>query len=133
MLDGGDMRETDLSIVYDGQCPFCTSYVRLYRIRESGRQVHLIDGRSPHPILEELRRRKLDLDDGMVVKFGNRIYHGAAALNVLAILGSDRTLFNRMNHALFRRPRLASWLYPLLARGRLFTLRLLGRKLINEQ
>jgi hypothetical protein len=55
------------------------------------------------------------------------------ALNVLAILGSEETLFNRMNHALFGRPRLAFWLYPLMARGRLITLRLLGRRLINDQ
>ena len=78
MSDGADMQETDLAIVYDGHCPFCASYVRLYRIREGGRRVHLIDGRTPHPILDEINERNLDLDAGMVVKFGNRLYHGAA-------------------------------------------------------
>jgi predicted DCC family thiol-disulfide oxidoreductase YuxK len=133
MSDRGDARHgNDLSIVYDGHCPFCSSYVRLYTIRESGRRVNLIDGRSPHPLVDEILRQKLDLDQGMVVKMGNRMYHGAAALNVLAILGSNGTLFNRINRALFQRPRLASWLYPLLAWGRLITLRCLGRKLIGE-
>lgn len=125
------MHRDDLSIIYDGHCPFCSSYVRLYRIRESGRRVNLIDGRSRHPLVDEVRQRKLDLDEGMVVKLGDQMYHGAAALNVLAILGSDRTLFNGMNRALFQRPRLAAWLYPLLAWGRLITLRCLGRKLID--
>lgn len=127
------MRPTDLAIVYDGECPFCASYVRLYRIRASGRRVYLIDGRSPHPLLDEIREGRLDLDDGMVVKLGNRLYHGAAALNLLAILGSEGTWFNRLNRALFGRPRLAAWLYPVLSGGRRLTLRLLGRRLIGEE
>lgn len=133
MSDGTDMQESDLAIVYDGHCPFCASYVRLYRIREVGRRVYLIDGRTPHPIVDEINQRNLDLDAGMVVKFGNRLYHGAAAMNILAILGSNQSWFNRINRMLFGRPRLAAWLYPVLARGRLVTLRLLGRRLISEQ
>jgi hypothetical protein len=53
-------------------------------------------------------------------------------MNLLAILGSDATVFNRLNALLFRRPALARLLYPLLVRGRLATLRLLGRGLIKE-
>lgn len=123
--------DTALWVVYDGQCPFCSSYVRLYRIREHAKQVHLIDARTPHPILDEIRARKLDLDAGMAVKLGDRFYHGAAALQILAILGSGETIFNRLNHLLFRHPRLARLLYPLLVRGRLLTLRLLGRTMID--
>src|SRR6185437_10214690 len=56
----------DVWVVYDGQCPFCSSYVRLYRIRERGSRVSLIDARSAHPLVDEVRRRNLDLDRGMV-------------------------------------------------------------------
>jgi predicted DCC family thiol-disulfide oxidoreductase YuxK len=121
----------DVWVVYDGECPFCSSFVLLYRIREHAKHVHLIDARSPHPMVDEVRRQRLDLNEGMAVKFKGRFYHGADAMNILAILGSGTTLFNRINRALFRRPGVARLLYPLLARGRLITLRLLGRPLIG--
>lgn len=123
---------SDLWVVYDGECPFCSSYVLLYRIREHAKKVHLIDARSAHPIVDEARRLGLDLDEGMAVKLNGRFYHGAAAMNILAILGSGGTLFNRLNGALFRHPHLARFLYPILVRGRWVVLRLLGRRLIGS-
>jgi predicted DCC family thiol-disulfide oxidoreductase YuxK len=122
----------DLWVVYDGECPFCSSYVTLYRIRQQTDQVHLIDARSADPVVEEVRRAGYDLDVGMVVKFEGRLYHGAEAMNILAILGSGGTVFNRLNRALFRHPRLSRALYPWLVRGRLLVLRMLGRKLIGD-
>ena len=131
MSDRNHDTEADLWVVYDGQCPFSSSFVQLYRIREHAKQVHLVDARTPHPILAEIHERQFDLDDGMVVKLGDRFYHGAAAMQFLAILGSDDTVFNRLNRLLFRHPWLARRLYPLLVAGRLTTLRLLGRTKIG--
>ena len=131
-----DARANDdrqLWVVYDGECPFCSSYVLLYRLRERTGQVHLIDARSGHPLVDEVRRQGLDLDEGMAVKFQGRLYHGAAAMNMLAILGSDGGVFNRLNRVLFRHPRLARILYPILVRGRWLVLRLLGRRLIADR
>ena len=122
----------DLWVVYDGECPFCSSYVLLYRIREHAKHVHLIDARSAHPIVDEVRGEGFNLDEGMAVKFNGRFYHGAAAMNILAILGSNGGVFNRLNHSLFRHPRLARFLYPMLVRGRWIVLRLLGRRLIED-
>jgi predicted DCC family thiol-disulfide oxidoreductase YuxK len=122
----------DLWVVYDGECPFCSSYVTLYRIRQQTDHVHLIDARSGHPLVADIRRAGFDLDVGMVVKFEGRFYHGAEAMNVLAILGSGSGFFNRLNRALFRHPRLSRILYPWMVRGRLLVLRMLGRKTIGE-
>jgi len=121
-----------LWIVYDGECPFCSSYVRLYRLREVTGRVHLIDARTDHPIVEEIRALGLDLDQGMAVKAGGRFYYGAEALQFLAILGAGEGLFNRLNRALFRHPALSRTLYPWMVRGRLLTLRLLGRSTLGE-
>jgi predicted DCC family thiol-disulfide oxidoreductase YuxK len=131
-MSPADSASRDLTVVYDGDCPFCSSFVLLYRLREQGRKVELIDARSGGPIVEEIHRRNLDLDRGMVVMMDGRLYHGAAAMNLLAILGSGETLFNRLNRLLFLHPNWARRLYPLLVRGRLITLRLLGRSLIGE-
>jgi len=123
--------DADLWIVYDGECPFCSSYVQLYRIRRHTR-VHLIDARMPDPLVTEVKARGIDLDAGMAVRFNDRLYHGAEAMNLLAVLGSGDTFFNVANRILFRHARLARLLYPVLVWGRLLTLRLLGRRLIGE-
>lgn len=127
-----DPAENDLWVVYDGECPFCSSYVRLYRLREVAGRVHLVDARESHPIVAEVRALGLDLDEGMAVKAAGRFYHGAEAMNFLAILGSGDGLFNRLNRLLFRRPALARALYPWMVRCRLLTLRLLGRQTLGE-
>jgi len=127
-----DPARTELWVVYDGECPFCTSFVLLYRLREVTGTVHLIDAREKHPLVEEVRARGLDLDQGMAVQAAGRFYHGAEAMQILAILGADSGLFNRINRAIFRHPGLARLLYPWLVRGRLLTLRLLGREPLHS-
>jgi predicted DCC family thiol-disulfide oxidoreductase YuxK len=131
----GAQQLDELVVVYDGQCPFCTRFVQLYRIRQLVGQVRLVDARDApgsDAVLQEVHEAGLDLDLGMAVKWRGRIYHGADAMHVLALLGAEGSLFGRMNRALFTRPALARRIYPALVAGRRLTLRLLGRHLIGE-
>jgi predicted DCC family thiol-disulfide oxidoreductase YuxK len=72
------------AIVYDGQCPFCSRYVELVRLRESLGKVELIDARDGGPLVGAILVAGLDLDDGMVLKLDGRLYHGAECLHMLA-------------------------------------------------
>jgi predicted DCC family thiol-disulfide oxidoreductase YuxK len=119
-------------IVYDGQCPFCSRYVQLLRLRESLGAVRLIDAREGGPIVEELQRARVDLDEGMVLKLDDRLYHGHDCIHVLALLSTPSGLFNRINAAVFRSPLAARMLYPVLRAGRNAVLRLLGRGKIRQ-
>jgi predicted DCC family thiol-disulfide oxidoreductase YuxK len=119
-------------VVYDGECPLCSSYVHFYRIRDLGIAVDLVDARENHPIVTEIAQRGLDINLGMVVKFEGRWFHGAEAMHMLAMLGSGDSVFNAVNRAIFRHRRLAAVLYPVLVQGRKFLLWLLGRRLIGE-
>ena len=119
-------------VVYDGMCPFCTRYVMLYRIRQLAEKVHMIDARSDHPVVAEVKARGLDLENGMAVKWNGQYYHGAAALHVLALLGSENGVFNRLNRVIFSRPKLGRFLYPGMVAGRRLTLKLLGRPPITD-
>ncbi len=123
-------RTQDLVVIYDGECPFCSNYVRLYRLRQLVGRVRLVDARGDDPALAQVREARLDLDQGMAVIWQGRLYHGAEALHVLALLGSEDGVFNRVNRWLFSRPRLGRRIYPWMVAGRRLTLRLLGRKLI---
>lgn len=132
MSAANEAAKNGLQIVYDGECPFCSAYVKLLRLREAIGPVELIDARGRHPILQEIRQAGLDLDDGMVVKTGGRLYHGGDCLHVLAMLSTRAGLFNRLVGAIFRSPRLSRALYPSLRAGRNAALRLLGRKPIRD-
>jgi predicted DCC family thiol-disulfide oxidoreductase YuxK len=122
----------DIWIVYDGLCPFCTRYVLLYRIRQLADRVHLIDARSDDPLVRELSDLGFDLNEGMVVKWKDRLYYGADAMHLLALLGSEASAFNRLNRWLFSREHTARLLYPLFVASRKLTLRMLGRPPITN-
>lgn len=118
-------------IVYDGDCPFCSTYVRLMRLREAFGAVRLVDARSNDPILDEIRAARLNLDDGMVLKLDGALYHGDRALHMLALMSTSSGLFNRLTRAAFSSPQLTRRLYPGLVAGRNATLALLGRRKIG--
>jgi predicted DCC family thiol-disulfide oxidoreductase YuxK len=114
-------------VVYDGQCPFCSRYVSLLRLRDTLGQVQVVDARQGGPIVDDVLAAGLNLDEGMVLKIDGRFYHGDECIHRLALLGSSSTLFNQLNRAVFHSPRLSRLLYPFLRSGRNGVLRLLGR------
>lgn len=121
-----------IQIVYDGDCPFCASYVTLTRLRAAAGKVELIDARSDHPILAEITRAGLDLDAGMVMKQDGRLYHGDDVVHRLALMTTGSGPFNAAMAAVFRSPTRAKLLYPWLKAGRSAALALLGRGKIGN-
>ncbi len=120
-------------IIYDGECPVCTRYVRMARLREAAGEVTLVNARErDHPRVAEVRARGLDLNEGMVVLLDGQMHYGSDAMVVLSALSTRSGLFNRMMRVAFASPRRARWLYPVLVRGRLLLLRLLGRRPIED-
>lgn len=117
-----------ITILYDGECPLCRSYVRMTRLRASAGPVRLLDLRQGGAEVDEAARAGHDFDAGFVVKFGGALYHGDAAMLVLSGLTTPSGLFNRLMRVLFRNPRRARLVYPVLVRGRNLLLRLLGRR-----
>jgi predicted DCC family thiol-disulfide oxidoreductase YuxK len=120
-------------IVYDGQCPFCSRYVRLVRLRQSLGHVKLIDARQGGPAVAEIQAAGLDLDQGMALKLGDRWYHGAECIQMLALLSTPSTVFNKLNGAVFRTQMTAKLFYPMLRVGRNIALKLLGRGRIRQR
>lgn len=121
-----------LTIIYDGECPFCASYVRMARLRETVGTVDLVDARSDDPRVAEAQADGLDLDDGMVVLWQGRRHYGAEAVRLIALLSGEGGVGNRLQRRLFRSPRVARALYPWLVRGRRLWLRLSGRARIGQ-
>lgn len=120
-------------LVYDGDCPVCSRYVRLVRLRESVGDVRVLNARDGGPVVDEIVRRGLDLDEGMVLIHQGRYYHGSDCIHMLAMLASPSGLFNRLNAAVFRSPGLSRALYPVLRFGRNTLLKILGRSPLELQ
>lgn len=130
-LSSPDMKSPahdDAYLIYDGECPFCSAYVKFMRLKQSVGPMRLIDAREGGPEVELVRKQGMDLNEGMVFHYGSRFYHGADALNILAVLSSGNSLFNKINGRLFRSPAFSRVAYPFLRAGRNTALKLLGRK-----
>ncbi|WP_299706077.1 DCC1-like thiol-disulfide oxidoreductase family protein [uncultured Tateyamaria sp.] len=121
-----------IRIIYDGDCPFCSAYVKLVRLRETVGTIELINARSDDEVIDRINAAGLDLDRGMVVEMGGQLQHGDAAMTTLAMMTTQSGVFNRIMRLMFSRPAIACILYPPLVAGRALTLRLLGRRKINH-
>lgn len=119
-------------LVYDGECPVCTNYSRVVRIRDSLGKFTIVNARDEHPVMNEITAAGLDIDEGMVLKLGDQLYYGADAVNTLALISSRSGLFNRFNYIVFRSERVANYLYPILRGMRNLLLKLLRKSKINN-
>lgn len=117
-------------VVYDGDCPFCSQFVKLVRLREALGKVELVNARDAHPIVERLGKMGIRLNEGMALVMGDEVYTGADCMNRLALMSTGTGVFNSLNAAIFSSPKASRLLYPILRLGRNITLRLLGRSRI---
>ncbi len=126
------MKHDEVLLLYDHQCPVCNAYCQRVRIRASESQLKLLDARVGSPLLEEVTRRGLDIDQGMVLKAGDKLYYGAEAIHQLSLRGERADPFNALAYWTFRWRWAAHHLYPILRFFRNLLLKLLGRTKINN-
>lgn len=124
----------ELWFVYDGACPVCTLGAWFYRVRREVGVLHGVDVRADpdHAIIQEIRQVGLNLDEGMIIKFQDKLYHGQEALILMAQLGADTGVLNKLNNRLFRRRWATKACYPLMKLTRRLALFLNGRGNINQ-
>ena len=122
-----------LKIFYDGDCYFCSSYVKLLQLREAVGPVELVSLRDGGEEAERIRRKGYDLNSGFVVEHDGSPYFGSAAFIYLNGLLEPAGHFNRALAWISARTRLASVVYPILVAGRIALLALQGRALIDTR
>lgn len=122
--------EPGVHVVYDGDCPFCASYVRLVRLREAAGTVKLLDARIHPELVAAARKRGLDMNEGMIVLYGGELYYADRAMRLLSVLTSRVGFLNRALAAFFASDTRSTITYPFLRTGRRMALRLLGKQQI---
>ena len=125
-------RDGQVWLIYDGKCPFCSSYVRMVRLREAAGNLNLVNARDGGEIVQKVRRLGYDLDEGMVLVLGNKYYHGSDCVHAVALLSSSVNFANKINMLIFRSRTLSKYLYPVLRSGRNLVIKLLGHKPLKE-
>lgn len=123
---------SDIFLVYDKQCPACDLYCSLVRIRESVGNLVLVDARYPSSLLGEITAAGLDVDQGMVLVVGHRMYYGADAIHAVSIMATRSGVFNRLTYWCFKFRVVSRVIYPVLRSGRNLLLKILRKTRVNN-
>lgn len=125
---------SDIYFIYDGECPICNYAARAFRIKQAVGNLHLIDARTEpnHPLMQEVNKRGLNIDDGMVIIYEGGYYHGRDAIHLMGLLDSDIGWFNKINSFLFKSKPVAKICYPFLRACRNTLLKIKGVRKIDN-
>jgi predicted DCC family thiol-disulfide oxidoreductase YuxK len=119
--------DTDF-LLYDGECPACSSYVAMARLRQLYPGLRILNARAEPDLVAELRGKGYEINEGMVLCLDGAIHFGADATRVIALLGqSSPSRWRRVALGLIGAAPWTARLYPWLNRGRMVLLRLLRR------
>lgn len=58
-------------LFYDGDCPFCSGYVRYVRLRDAVGTLTVVNLRKDDLCVDDINARGFNLDEGMVLKLGD--------------------------------------------------------------
>lgn len=115
-------------LLYDGECPVCSAYVAMSRLRELHPRLKVLNARSEPALVAELRGRGYEINEGMVLCLDGVIHFGPEATRMIALLGrSFASPWRRTALGLIGTAPWARALYPWLNRARGALLRLLRR------
>lgn len=115
-------------ILYDGECPFCKSYVSFARLRKALGTVELIDAREVPDMVADYDARGYPIDGGMIVDTGDQIYYGGDAVWAINTLVGRNPLLK-----VFSGRTILNWCYPAMRFCRNAVVRLLGKTPIQSK
>lgn len=123
---------TDIFLVYDSECPICDLHSKKTEIGDEHGCLVLVDAREGGDLMDEITALGLDIDDGIALKRGDRVYHDVDAIHELAKISSRTGPYNWMLGTVFSSRLLAGIFYPPLKACRRLLLKILGRSRINN-
>jgi predicted DCC family thiol-disulfide oxidoreductase YuxK len=110
-------------LLYDGECPVCSAYVAMARLRRLSAELEVLDARTEPALVAELRGQGYEINEGMVLSLDGAVHFGAEATRTIARLGrASPSWWHRTGLSL-----LGAAPYRWLNRGRSVLLRLLRR------
>ena len=74
---------TNLTFIYDGECPFCNHFAELLELKSEINRIYIMDGRKNRKIVSSLLDKGYDIDKGAILIMDDEIFHGAEAINTV--------------------------------------------------
>ena len=84
-----------LTLYYDKQCPFCSKYAKLLKLKENF-EINLKDARENIDEISVLCKN-LDINDGFIVLYKNDCFQGAKALEFLNRAVDKTTILGKLH------------------------------------
>ena len=84
-----------LTLYYDKQCPFCSKYAKLLKLKENF-EINLKDARENLDEISVLCKN-LDINDGFIVIYKNDCFQGAKALEFLNRAVDKTTILGKLH------------------------------------
>lgn len=122
----------NITIYYDGGCPFCARYVAYLNIKKTFGAPLLIDVRTDKNSFNILKNKGIDIDQSMAVSIDDKLYAGGDAIHVLSYISTGNGFFNKMNKAIFASNTASRLLYPFMRGVRNGLLSFLNRTSIAD-
>jgi predicted DCC family thiol-disulfide oxidoreductase YuxK len=74
-------------LLYDGDCPVCSAYVAMSRLRQLYPDLRVASARDEPELVVALRQAGYEINEGMVLSLDRKLYFGAEATRMIAVLG----------------------------------------------
>jgi predicted DCC family thiol-disulfide oxidoreductase YuxK len=120
-------------LVFDGGCPFCRHFAELSELRSGIAGLQIRDGRGDQALRATLASRGFHLRDGAMLLDGERVLHGAEAIQWLCARMEPSGALLQLLAPLLAAPRRARQVYPLLLLARRAALAVRGLPVDPDQ
>ena len=110
---------SNLTFIYDGECPFCNHFAELLEIKSKIPNISILDARKNLSLINSLLKKGYDIDNGAILLAGDEIFHGAEAINFVCkqIKEPSGSLIKVLSN-IFKSTKRTNFLFPLLLRAR---------------
>tara|TARA_A100001015_G_scaffold317123_2_gene433219 strand:+ start:272 stop:655 length:384 start_codon:yes stop_codon:yes gene_type:complete len=118
-------------ILYDGECPFCKSFILLMNLRKNIPDIEILNARDMHGLVVNFREQGMEINDGMIMRLNGTTFFGDEVLIVISDLGRGEGFGFKLVRAVFKHEVVAKNLYPILVNCRAVFFRLIRKKMID--
>ena len=115
-----------LTLIYDGECPFCQAFALRSELAAGVPDLSIVDGRQAPELRRQLLDQGLSLRNGAMLMDGDQVWHGSAAIAELSSRMQPSDALLQVLHRMFRHPGRAAFFYPALLLARRIALALKG-------
>ena len=110
---------TNLTFIYDGECPFCNHFAELLELRSNISNISILDGRKNPKIINYLLKKGYDIDKGAILLKDDDIFHGAEAINrICNQINNPSGKLLKLLSDIFKSDKRTNLLFPFLIRAR---------------